>query len=91
LPARGHHARSRAVGEQRSLRTGPGRPHPRRSSIYQAKGREFDAVILAHSNKRSYPDTTDGRNLFYVALTRGRSRWHLITDEAQRSPLIDHL
>lgn len=60
-------------------------------TTHQAKGREFDAVILAHADKRSYPDTADGRHLFYVALTRGRSRWHLVTQEAQRSPLIDHI
>lgn len=60
-------------------------------TVHQAKGREFDAVVLSHADKRSYPDTADGRNLFYVALTRGRSRWHLITQQAQRSPLIDHL
>lgn len=60
-------------------------------TTHQAKGREFDAVILAHADQRSYPDTADGRHLFYVALTRGRSRWYIVTQEAQRSPLIDHL
>ena len=60
-------------------------------TVHQAKGREFDAVILTHADKRSYPDNAEGRHLFYVALTRGRSRWHLITLEGQQSPLIAHL
>lgn len=60
-------------------------------TTHQAKGREFDAVILPGTNRRNYPDNTDGRHLFYVALTRGRSQWTLIASEADPSPLLTHI
>jgi superfamily I DNA/RNA helicase len=62
-------------------------------TVHQAKGKEFDAVVIADGFRRFYGDDDEGRNLFYVALTRGTKRWTVIApdDDAQASPLLRQL
>jgi SAM-dependent methyltransferase len=60
-------------------------------TAHQAKGREFDAVIIVHASNRFLPDSEATRRLFYVAVTRGAKRWTLIYPEGEASPLIAHL
>jgi superfamily I DNA/RNA helicase len=60
-------------------------------TAHQAKGREFDAVVVVHVSKRFLPDTEAARRVFYVAVTRGARSWTLIYPDADRSPLVDHL
>jgi hypothetical protein len=60
-------------------------------TAHQAKGREFDAVIIVHASKRFLPNTEAARRLFYVAVTRGARRWTLIYPDGDQSPLVDHL
>ncbi len=60
-------------------------------TAHQAKGREFDAVIIVHASNRFLPDSEEARRLFYVALTRGAKRWTLIYPEGDESPLVAHL
>jgi AAA domain/UvrD-like helicase C-terminal domain len=60
-------------------------------TAHQAKGREFDAVIIVHASARFLPDNEAARRLFYVAVTRGAKRWTLIYPEGEESPLIAHL
>ncbi|TQM09899.1 superfamily I DNA/RNA helicase [Pseudonocardia kunmingensis] len=60
-------------------------------TAHQSKGKEFDAVIIADATHRSYPEDLEGRNLFYVALTRGRSMWTIIATDTDHTPLLRHL
>lgn len=60
-------------------------------TAHQAKGREFDAVIIVHASNRFLPDNEAARRLFYVAVTRGAKEWTLIYPEGDESPLIAHL
>jgi hypothetical protein len=60
-------------------------------TAHQAKGREFDAVIVVHASNRFLPDDEAARRLFYVAVTRGAKGWTLIYPEGEASPLIAHL
>lgn len=60
-------------------------------TAHQAKGREFDAVIIVHASNRFLPDNEAARRLFYVAVTRGAKQWTLIYPEGEASPLITHL
>jgi len=60
-------------------------------TVHQAKGREFDAVILYGANRRHFSDDPDSRRIFYVALTRGIKRWIVIATEGQESPLVGAL
>ena len=41
-------------------------------TIHQAKGKEFDHVILPYVDSRSFRDTLNFRKLFYVGITRAR-------------------
>jgi hypothetical protein len=60
-------------------------------NIHQAKGREFDCVILPNvSLGRFNPSERADRNLFYVAITRAKRRV-IIYDRPDRSPLLDLL
>ena len=44
-------------------------------SAHQAKGKEFDAVVILNASARHFPDTAEGRRLFYVAVTRASREW----------------
>jgi len=56
-------------------------------TAHQAKGKEFDTVILANPLERHYPDTEEGRRLFYVAVTRATARWVVVAPDANATPL----
>ena len=47
------------------------------SSIYGAKGLEFDAVILANARRAVYPDTTFHSRLLYLGVTRAAHVLHV--------------
>ena len=58
-------------------------------TAHQAKGKEFDVVVLAGASERFFPGNDDeARRLFYVAITRATRRWVLIAPDSQPSPLI---
>jgi DNA helicase-2/ATP-dependent DNA helicase PcrA len=60
--------------------------------MHASKGLEFDCVIIAGVSDGIIPDRDtdieDERRLFYVALTRARSRLHIIyeTDDKGNPP-----
>lgn len=60
-------------------------------TAHQAKGKEFDTVILANPLERHYPDTEEGRRLFYVAVTRATARWVVVAPDANATPLLGAL
>lgn len=60
-------------------------------TAHQAKGKEFDTVILANPLERHYPQTEEGRRLFYVAVTRATSRWVVVAPNANATPLLETL
>ncbi len=74
--------------------TGSGAPAVRLSTIHQAKGLEWDAVILLWMTEGMFPSpralTEDGgneseeRRLFYVACTRARGELYLCAPEVRR-------
>jgi hypothetical protein len=57
-------------------------------TAHQAKGREFDAVILVGADSGSFPDDQDSRRLLYVALTRATKAWVVIHPQLDNSPLL---
>jgi superfamily I DNA/RNA helicase len=61
-------------------------------TAHQAKGKEFDAVVLYALDERFWPDDGDEhRRLFYVAMTRATRSWRLIAPDAGASPLLQVL
>lgn len=61
------------------------------SSIEAAKGLEFEHVILPGLNKGEFAlggDTTDNRNLLYVAMTRARRRLTILCDRTRPSAYL---
>lgn len=60
-------------------------------TAHQAKGKEFDVVILVNASRRAFPDTDERRRLFYVAITRASSEWVVIAPDDGASPLLAHL
>jgi superfamily I DNA/RNA helicase len=61
-------------------------------TAHQAKGKEFDAVVLYAFDERFWPDTNDEhRRLFYVAMTRATRSWCVIAPTFGASPLLEHL
>jgi superfamily I DNA/RNA helicase len=60
-------------------------------TAHQAKGKEFDTVILANPLERHYPDTEEGRRLFYVAITRAMARWVVVAPDTNATPLLQTL
>ena len=57
--------------------------------VSQAKGLEFDSVIIADLNKEHYPDDEYSTRLLYVAVTRALHRLTVITNrDSDISPLI---
>ncbi len=59
-------------------------------TAHQAKGREFDAVVIANGSERFYSDSEDDKRLFYVAITRATRDWTIIRPDNDASPLIAH-
>ena len=57
-------------------------------TAHQAKGKEFDHVVLANASARFFPDNWDSRKLFYVAVTRATRGWTIIAPDQGASPLL---
>jgi hypothetical protein len=57
-------------------------------TAHQAKGKEFDAVVLFPLDARRWPDDDEHRRLLYVALTRATRDWVLIAPSHASSPLL---
>jgi len=57
-------------------------------TAHQAKGKEFDAIVLYALDERFWPDGDEHRRLFYVAMTRATRSWRLIAPDAGASPLL---
>jgi DNA helicase-2/ATP-dependent DNA helicase PcrA len=55
--------------------------------IENAKGLEFDSVIILDVNSNTYPDTEYSTRLLYVAITRALHRL-IIVENSNRSPLL---
>lgn len=60
-------------------------------TAHQAKGKEFDVVIVVNCGKAQFPDDDEHRRLFYVAVTRGSRRWVVLAPTGDPSPLLRHL
>lgn len=60
-------------------------------TAHQAKGKEFDGVILADAMERYWPDNDETRRLFYVVITRASRFWSVIALDDAPSPLIEYL
>ncbi len=60
-------------------------------TVHQAKGKEFDCVILADLSERFWRDDPENRRLFYVALTRASRSWVLIAPTERSSRLLSFL
>lgn len=58
-------------------------------TAHQAKGKEFDAVVLADGMERYWPDRAETRRLFYVAMTRATTSLTILAPDRGASPLID--
>jgi len=64
------------------------------SSIHQAKGLEFEIVLLAYCDNNILPykettDLTEERRLFYVAITRAKKYLFLLTNDKPSSFLAE--
>ncbi len=57
-------------------------------TVEEAKGLEFDTVIILDVNENSYPDTELSTRLLYVAITRALHRL-IIVENRNRSPLLN--
>ena len=55
---------------------------------HPAKGKEFDAVVLADAMERFWPDNLENRRLFYVVVTRATRSLTIIAPDAGASPLV---
>ncbi len=58
-------------------------------TAHQAKGKEFDAVVLADGMDRHWPDNAANRRLFYVAMTRATKSLTIVAPDRGASPLVD--
>ena len=57
-------------------------------TAHQAKGKEFDAVVLADGGVRYWPDNAENRRLFYVVVTRATKSLTIIAPDRGASPLV---
>jgi superfamily I DNA/RNA helicase len=57
-------------------------------TAHQAKGREFDAIVLANASARFFPNDDESRRVFYVAVTRASRFWVVIAPDRNASPLL---
>ena len=53
-------------------------------TAHQAKGKEFDYGDPREPVERHYPNTEEGRRLFYVAVTHATARWVVVAPNAKR-------
>lgn len=60
-------------------------------TAHQAKGKEFDAIVLADASARYWPDDEETRRLFYVAIIRAKARWTIIAPDRGDSPLLRYI
>ena len=60
-------------------------------TVHQAKGREFDGVILFGATSRNFSASEEDKRTFYVAITRGVRRWAIVASEGSQSELINAL
>jgi superfamily I DNA/RNA helicase len=60
-------------------------------TAHQAKGKEFDAIVLVNASARNFPDSDESRRLFYVAITRATRSWAVIAPDREASSLLRYL
>jgi superfamily I DNA/RNA helicase len=60
-------------------------------TVHQAKGKEFDCVIVADASSRYWRDDEENRRLFYVALTRASKSWVIVAPDSNATPLLAYL
>lgn len=58
-------------------------------TIHQAKGKEFDHVILPYVDSRSFRDTLNFKKLFYVGVTRARQSVTIMYPVNDKSNILD--
>jgi len=58
-------------------------------TIHQAKGKEFDHIILPYIDSRSFKDTLNFRKLFYVGVTRARQSVTIMYPVNNKSNILD--
>lgn len=56
-------------------------------TVHQAKGKEFDGVLVTYVDREAFRDDFDGRRLLYVAMTRARRRLTLLIPQDRPSEL----
>lgn len=67
---------------------GTWRPSRFVATIHKVKGREFAEVAIPYCSSGSFPDTTEGRRLLYVAMSRATERLHLLVPRGDGTPLL---
>lgn len=60
-------------------------------TVHQAKGKEFDEVVLVNASADAFPSNDDGVRLFYVGITRARRGWSVIFPQPGVSDLVSTL